>query len=115
MTYKETRHELENDRDRLHNIYIAQTRTIHELQDEVARLQQIDKETTERVAAEFDAKDFEDNAPEHEPDYIDFVNKEIMDMTLIQILGTIFCCLCFICMGWTIGEYIYLTIKDKKI
>jgi len=56
MTYKETRHELENDRDRLHNIYIAQTRTIHELQDEVARLQQIDKETTERVAAEFDAE-----------------------------------------------------------
>jgi hypothetical protein len=55
MTYKETRHELENDRDRLHNIYIAQTRTIHELQDEVARLQQIDKETAERVDAEFDA------------------------------------------------------------
>ena len=24
----------------------------------------------------FDAKEFEDNAPEHEPDYIDFINKE---------------------------------------
>ena len=45
-----------------------------ELQNEITRLQAIDNKITKRVAAEFDAKDFEDNAPEHEPDYIDFIN-----------------------------------------
>jgi hypothetical protein len=47
---------------------------LKELLTEIAKLKEIDNKYTERVAAEFDAKDFEDNAPEHEPDYLDFVN-----------------------------------------
>ena len=54
--YKESRHELENDRDRLHNIYISQTRTIHELQDEIARLKEIDSRTSDRVRATYTIK-----------------------------------------------------------
>ena len=29
-----------------------------------------------QIAEKKAKKDFEDNAPEHEPDYIDFINKE---------------------------------------
>ena len=44
---------------------------LKELQTEIARLEELDTKTTNRVNNEF-----EDNAPEHEPDYIDFINKE---------------------------------------
>ena len=49
---------------------MTKTRLI-ELQTEIARLEKLDNEITNRVN-----KEFEDNAPEHEPDYIDFINKE---------------------------------------
>lgn len=55
--YKESRQELENDRDRLHNIYISQTRTIHELQDEIVRLKEIDNQTSDRVRAGYSIND----------------------------------------------------------
>ena len=42
-----------------------------ELQTEIAKLEELDTRITNRVNNEF-----EDNAPEHEPDYIDFINKE---------------------------------------
>ena len=41
------------------------------MQTEIARLEELDNKITERVN-----KEFENNAPEHEPDYIDFINKE---------------------------------------
>ena len=44
---------------------------LKELQTEIARLEELDNKITERVN-----KEFENNAPEHEPDYIDFINKE---------------------------------------
>ena len=44
---------------------------LKELQTEIARLEELDNNITNRVN-----KEFEDNAPEHEPDYIDFINKE---------------------------------------
>ena len=44
---------------------------LKELQTEIARLEELDNKITNRVN-----KEFEDNAPEHEPDYIDFINKE---------------------------------------
>ena len=44
---------------------------LKEVQAEIAKLKELDKQTSERVN-----KEFEDNAPEHEPDYIDFINKE---------------------------------------
>ncbi len=52
----ESYQELESDRDRLHNIYLNQTRTIHELQDEIERLKQIDKDITDRVRASYSIK-----------------------------------------------------------
>ena len=52
----ETYQELQGDRDRLHNIYLKQTRTIHELQDEIERLKQIDKDITDRVRASYSIK-----------------------------------------------------------
>ena len=53
----ESYQELQSDRDRLHNIYIKQTRTIHELQDEIARLKEIDKNTSDRVRATYSIKE----------------------------------------------------------
>jgi hypothetical protein len=49
---------------------------LKELQTEIARLEELDTKTTNRVNNEF-----EDNTPEHEPDYIDFINRfSIIDL-----------------------------------
>ena len=35
--------------------------------------------------------------------------------TLEQILGTGWVLLCLVCIGWTIGEYIYLKFKNTRL